>query len=119
MNFDLLTGPDIIANLLELILRFRENAVGVLADIEGMFMQIRPEDQSALSFLWMSYNTVLQYQYIRLIFCENCFTFCAIFVLRRCAQDLAIQFLDVLHSVLNNFYMDEFIQFFSTTATTR
>ena len=44
---------DLLANLLELNLRFREHAVGVLVDIEGMFMQIaiRPEDQSALRFL--------------------------------------------------------------------
>ena len=70
MNSNLLAGPDLLANLLELILRFREYAVGVLADIEGMFMQIaiHPEDQSVLRFLWMSDNYVLQYQYIRLIF---------------------------------------------------
>ena len=52
LNSNILTGPDLLANLLELSLRFRENAVGVLADIGGMFMQIaiRPEDQSALRF---------------------------------------------------------------------
>ena len=68
LNSNLLAGPDLLANLLELILRFREHAVGVLADIKGMFMQIaiRPEDQSALRFLWMSDNYVFQYQYIRL-----------------------------------------------------
>ena len=58
LNSNLLAGPDLLANLLELILRFREHAVDVLADIEGIFMQIaiRPEDQSALRFLWMSDN---------------------------------------------------------------
>ena len=94
LNSNLLAGRDLLANLLELILRFREHAVGVLADIEGMFMQIaiRPEDQSAFRFLRMSDNYVLQYHYIRLIFGANCSPFCAIFVLRRCAQDLASQF---------------------------
>ena len=121
LNSNLLAGPDLLANLLELFLRFREHAVGVLADIEGMFMQIaiRPEDQSALRFLWMSDNYVLQYQYIRLIFGANCSPFCAIFVLRLCAQDLASQFPDVLQAVLNNFYMDDFIQSFSTAAAAR
>ena len=53
LNDNLLTGPDLLTDLFELILRFHEHAIGVLADIEGMFMQIaiRPEDQSALRFL--------------------------------------------------------------------
>ena len=57
LNSNLLTGPDLLANLLELILRL-----------------IRLEDQSALRFLWMSDNYVLQYQYTRLIFGANCYT---------------------------------------------
>ena len=85
LNTNLLAVSDLLANLLELILCFREHAAGVLADIEGVFMQIaiRSEDQSALRFLWMSDNFVLQYQYIRLIFDANCSPFCAIFVFRR------------------------------------
>ena len=84
-----------------------------------MQIAIRPEDQSALRFLWMSDNYVLQYQYIRLIFGANCSSFRAIFVLRRWAQDLASQFPDVLQAVLNNFYMDNFIQTFSTPTAAR
>ena len=58
LNTCLLTGPDLLADLLELILRFREHAIGVLADIESMFMQIaiRKEDQSALRFVWLEDN---------------------------------------------------------------
>ena len=67
----------------------------------------------------MSDNYVLQYQYIRLIFGANCSPFCAIFVLRRCAQGLASQFPDVLQAVLNNFLLDDFIQSFSTPAAAR
>ena len=74
LNTCLLTGPDLLADLLELILRFREHAIGVLADIESMFMQIaiRKEDQSALRFVWLEDNLIRQYQYIRLIFGANC-----------------------------------------------
>ena len=55
LNDNLLTGPDPLTDLLELILRFRENTISVLADNEGFFMQIafRPEDRSALRFLWL------------------------------------------------------------------
>ena len=53
LNNALLTVPDLLTNLLEIILRFRKHLLGVLADIEGMFMQvaIRGEDQSALRLL--------------------------------------------------------------------
>ena len=85
LNTCLLTGPDLLADFLELILRFREHAIGVLSDIEGMFMQIaiRKEDQTALRFLWLEDNSIRQYKYIRLIFGANCSPCCAIFVLRK------------------------------------
>ena len=53
LNIALLTGLVLLASLLEINIRSRKHPVGVLADIEGMFMQvaIRKEDQSALRFL--------------------------------------------------------------------
>ena len=55
----------------------------------------------------------------RLIVDANCSPFCAIFVLRRCSQDLATQLPDVLYFVHNNYFMDDFIQSLSTTAAAR
>ena len=40
LNSNLLTGPDLLNNLFGVLLRFREDPVAVLSDIEGMFMQI-------------------------------------------------------------------------------
>ena len=121
LNNALLTGPDLLANLLEIILRFRKHPVGVLADIEGMFMQvaIREEDQSALRFLWLKDGIVRQYQYARLIFGATCSPSCAIFTLHRCAADLSDRFPDVYEAVLNNFYMDDFIMSFATAEAAR
>ena len=101
LNTCLLTGPDLLTDLLELILRFREHAIGVLADIESMFMQIaiRKEDQSALRFLWLEDNIIRQYQYIRLIFGANCSLCCAIFVPRECAADHSTKFPEVNQAV--------------------
>ena len=52
LNTNLLTGPDLLNSLLGVLMRFRENSIAVLADIEGMFMQIaiNQTDQSALRF---------------------------------------------------------------------
>ena len=121
LNNALLTGPDLLANLLEIILRFRKHPVGVLADIEGIFMQvaIREEDQSALRFLWLEDGIVRQYQYARLIFGATCSPCCAIFALHRCAADLSDRFPDVYEAVLNNFYMDDFIMSFATAEAAR
>ena len=111
LNNALLTGPDLLANLLGIILRFRKDPVGALADIEGMFMQIaiREEDQSALRFLWLEDGIVRQYQYFRLIFGATCSPCCAVFALHCCAADLSDLFPDDYEAVLNNFYMDDFI----------
>ena len=121
LNDNLLTGPDLLTDLLELILRFREHAIGVLADIEGMFMQIaiRPEDQSALRFLWLEDDFVRQYQYTRLIFGANCSPCCAIFALRKCSFDNCDQFPHVHASVVKDFYMDDFIKSFPTITDAR
>ena len=39
LNSSLLTGPDLLNNLVGILLRLREHPVAVLSDIEGMFMQ--------------------------------------------------------------------------------
>ena len=50
----LLQGPDLTNNLAGVLLRFRQEQIGLTADIEKMFHQVRvsPQDTCALSFLW-------------------------------------------------------------------
>ena len=83
LNSNLLTGPDLLNNLLGVLMRFREHPVAVLADIEGRFMQIAIHqiDQSALRFLRLADNQKQQYQFTRVIFGANCSHSCAIYVL--------------------------------------
>ena len=53
LNNSLLTGPDFLCNLEELIMRFRLHSVAISADIEAMFMQVLvdPKDRQYLRFL--------------------------------------------------------------------
>jgi len=54
LNDKLHTGPDLLNNLVGVLLRFREQCVGSVADIEAMFHQVQiiEDDQPALRFLW-------------------------------------------------------------------
>ena len=98
---NLITGPDLLNNLVGSHLRFRENPVAILSDIEGMFIQIaiRHEDQSALRFLWPNAKMVNQYQITRLFFGATCSPFCSFFVLNRCAEDNAIEFPKAVNAI--------------------
>ena len=53
-NNQLLQGPDLTNNLPNILLRFREYPIVLVADIEGMFNQVKvpPDDSDALRFLW-------------------------------------------------------------------
>ena len=54
LNDVLLKGPDLLTNLVGILLRFRQYAVPVVADVEKMFHQVRvrPSDGPAFRFLW-------------------------------------------------------------------
>ena len=111
-----LTGPDLLNNLLGVLMRFREHPVAVLADIDAMFMQIAIHqfDQSALQFLWSADNQIQQYQFTRLIFGANCSPSCAKYVLNHCAKEKSQQFPKALKVVRKHFYMDDYIQSHAT-----
>ena len=54
LNQQLLLGPDQINQLVGVLSRFRQNTVGMVADIEAMFHQVLvdPRDCDSLRFLW-------------------------------------------------------------------
>ena len=84
-----LSGPDLVNNLVGLILRFCQDPNAVMADIEARFLRIciRTKDQSCLRFLWLSKISTLQFQYTQFIFGATCSPTTAIFVLQQTAKD--------------------------------
>ena len=58
LNSQLLQGPDLTNNLVGVIIGFREEVITIMAEIEGMFHQVRvsPKDCDALRFLWWPEN---------------------------------------------------------------
>lgn len=54
LNKELLQGPDLTNTLLGVFLRFCQEPIAMMADIDRMFHQVRvpPEDVDFLRFLW-------------------------------------------------------------------
>ena len=54
LNRQLLQGPDLTNNIVGVLTRFHQEFVGLVADIQSMFHQVRvePRDCDALRFLW-------------------------------------------------------------------
>ena len=113
LNNSLLVGPDLLQNLLFVLMRFREHKYAISADIEGMFMQVGllENDQRSLRFLWREDPTsdVSVFQYARHIFGAKDSPTCANYALRRTAVDNQDRYPDAACAVLNNFYMDDYV----------
>ena len=62
LNKEVLQGPDLTNRLLGVLMRFREDQVALMGDIEAMFHQVKvsPEDRDALRFLWWKGGDVSQ-----------------------------------------------------------
>ena len=111
MNDKLRIGPDLLNSQVGVLLRFREQRVGLAADIKAMFhqAQIIEEDQPALRFLWR--NLELQrppdvYQMLVMIFGAASSLCMANYVLRKIALDNRedVSFSeDMIRSVEKNF----------------
>ena len=114
LNLQLLQGPDLTNTLLGGILRFRQEPVAIMADIEGMFHQVRvPEnDADFLRFLWWPHGNVdqplVEYRMVVHLFGAVSSPSCANYALKRTAIDNEGQVdRDVLNTIRNNFYVDD------------
>ena len=113
LNNSLLVGPDLLHNLLIVLMRFREQKYAISAETEGMFMQVGllESDQCSLRFLWRedptSHVSVIQYR--RHIFGAKDSPTCANYALCRTAVDNQDHYPDAAYAELNNFYMDNYL----------
>ena len=92
LNNQLLHGPDLTNNLLGILLSFRQYPIALVADIEGMFNQVKvpPEDSDALRFLWWEDSDLKrppEFQTTSHIFAATDSPSCANFCLKRAVED--------------------------------
>ena len=116
LNKSLLVGPDLLQNLILVLLQFRQHKYAVSADIEGMFLQVGAlaRDQISLRFLWREDTTsdLVVHQYTRHIFGARDLPTCANFALRKTATDTMSTYPEAASVVNEKFYMDDYLDSF-------
>ena len=117
LNDNVLQGPDFTHSLVGVLLRFREESVALMADIESMFHQVRvhPKDVDALRFLWFPHGDLSkdpeEYQMLIHLFGGVWSPCCASYALRKTAADNADRYsLEVTETVRRNFYVDDLLK---------
>ena len=114
LNDNLLTGPDLLQNLIGIFVRFREQKIAITADIEAMFLQVKvpPEDCEMLRFLWRD-NTNEPgevYEYGRHFCGAKSLPTCANYALQQVARDNTQESPRITKLIWQNFYMDDFVK---------
>ncbi|GBP87037.1 hypothetical protein EVAR_65512_1 [Eumeta japonica] len=120
LNENLPTGPDLLQSLPAVLMRFRQHRVAVAADIKKMFLQIEiaEEDRDALRFLWRSdrrEGQPTEYRMTRVIFGAASSPCTAIYVKNANAEKHRESFPAAATGIVENHYMDDYLQSFPTT----
>lgn len=116
LNSNLLAGPDLLNKLVGILLRFREHPIAITGDIEGMFNQVRlnEEDREAVRFLWKDCRSDKEpshYQMLVHIFGAKDSPTCANFALKQCAENVKEDYSEeAIQTVKRDFYMDDLIK---------
>ena len=112
LNDCVLPGPALQPNLASVLIRFRTHRIGMMADVEKMYLQIKlsPKDQDVHRYLWRDLKTdeaPKVYRMLRLIFGVNSSPFLAIATVNAHVNKYAETFPDATREILNNTYVDD------------
>ena len=117
LNDELIQGPNLTNTLLGVLIRFRQEPVAMMADIEGMFHQVKvtPADKNFLRFLWwpsgdISQNLV-EYRMTVHLFGATSSSSVASYAVRKTAEDNKDKFsAEAVNTVKEHFYVDDCLQ---------
>ena len=122
LNDQLLQGPDLTNGFVGVLTRFRQEPIVMVADLEGMFQQVRvaPRDCQALRFLWWPNSLLTEepvdHQMQVHLFGATSSPSCASFSLKRTASDNEGEFdPETIQTVNRNFYVEDCLKSVSTT----
>lgn len=120
LNTFLLSGPDMLTPLPDVLMRFREKKIAVSADVAEMFHQVRvrEQDQDAQRFFWWPIGTE-EPRELRLevmTFGATCSPAAAQFVQKKNARLFEEKYADAVKEILNSYYVDDQLSSFHSAA---
>ena len=117
LNDLLLQGPDQTNSLLDVLMRFRLEKIAFIADIEGMFNQVRvpKSDRDVFRYLWWKDgNPKNEVEHLRMsvhLFGARSSPSIACYALRRTAADNEAEFSSAaVDTIQKNFYVDDVLK---------
>ena len=117
LNQQLLPSPNLTNSLLGVLLRFREDPIAIMGDIEAMYYQVRvpSSDRDFLRFLWFPNGDVSRkpqvYRMCVHIFGATSSPACATAALQETAKLGSEEFKpEVIDTVFNHFYVDDYLR---------
>ena len=120
LNKELLQGPDLTNTLIGVLLRFRQEQIAVMADIEAMFYQVHVDekDRDFLRFLWWPEGDISKplgvYRMKVHLFGAVSSPSIANFALRQTADDKQRHYSEVMKTIKTNFYVDDCLRSVAT-----
>ncbi|XP_053956305.1 uncharacterized protein LOC128861956 [Anastrepha ludens] len=115
LNTYLMKGPDLLASLVGILIRFRERAFVITGDIREMFHQIRvrSKDQTAQQFLWRHGNSSRDpdtYVMTVMTFGAACSPSLANFIKNKNASRFINENASAVGAIHRNMYVDDWLQ---------
>ncbi|XP_026740756.1 uncharacterized protein LOC113503136 [Trichoplusia ni] len=111
LNDTLMVGPTLQADLRHTIMRWREHAIGIVADIVKMYRQIRVTEEDVVyqRILWRDdpKKPIKDYELLTVTFGTASAPYQAVRTLHQIAYDEGDKYPLAAAKVLNNFYMDD------------
>ena len=110
LNDVISAGPKLQQSLPKVLLRFRQNKVAIICDIQEMYLQISlaPEDRPFHHFLWRdNEQEPATYEFNRVVFGVNASPFLAQYPARHNAHQHADTYPRAAETVLESTYMDD------------
>ncbi|XP_068756894.1 uncharacterized protein [Montipora capricornis] len=112
LNDCILPGPPLQPNLASVLIRFRTHKIGLIADIEKMFLQVKlaPKDRDVHRYLWRDlqpHETPKVYRMQRLTFGVNASPFLAIATVHAHVNKYKEMSPYAVEEILQNMYVDD------------
>ncbi|UYV69271.1 hypothetical protein LAZ67_6003057 [Cordylochernes scorpioides] len=114
LNDYLEKGPNLLEKIPEILIRFREKGIGVLADIRKAFQMItvQLQDQDFLRFLWWDQTDPMKltvFRHKRVVFGLNCSPFILGAVIDHHLNSVQGPAAEIAKTMARSFYMDNLV----------